>query len=135
MLNIYEIILILVFHFIADYVCQPSSIATTKWTSIKSLLNHVGIYGATMWIVGMVVYCNPHTGNYSIERAELISDFVAIQMILHFITDYFSSKVIHKAFEDKRYGTEFPNIGAFTYMGIDQLIHFSCLFIGYSLFK
>lgn len=61
--------------------------------------------------------------------------FVIITFVAHTITDYFTSRIVNKKFTKGEYGTAIPNTGAFTIIGIDQVLHYIQLFTTYYLLK
>jgi len=61
--------------------------------------------------------------------------FFPITFILHTLTDYFTSKIVKYKFNKKHYGSFIPNFGAFTIIGLDQLLHYIQLFLTYYLLK
>ena len=56
-----------------------------------------------------------------------------ITFILHFATDYITSRIVSKRFADKYYGSPIPNFGAFSIIGLDQVLHYAQLFLTYYL--
>jgi hypothetical protein len=54
-----------------------------------------------------------------------------LTFLCHFITDYITSRIVKKRFEDKYYGSPIPNLGAFTVIGFDQVLHYAQLFLTY----
>ena len=117
------IFIILITHFIADFIMQDEKWATTKSTSVQSLTIHVGVY-ALAWII-------PSWYLLSYNWVW----FVLTTFIFHWFTDFFTSKIVKKKFDNKHYGSPVPNLGAFTVIGFDQLLHYSQLFITYNILK
>lgn len=117
-------IYISVVHFIADFIMQSDEMAKGKSTSIYWLTRHAISYGKIMLygtiILGISLY---YFGfNFMIFYKELLG-YIFINVILHWITDYFTSK------QTKRLWAEHKVHYFFIMIGLDQLIHTSCLFI------
>ena len=106
---------ILIGHFVADFVCQPRSWADTKHKDVTSLIYHVSVYMVVMAIaLGVVMVAKiPLT---------LVVLWALINGIMHFATDFVTSKLFHKNWEAGRRAT------AINIYGLDQLIHYLCLF-------
>lgn len=102
------ILLLLVWvHFIADFVMQSDKVAKGKSGSNKLLLLHVMIYSAFLVPFGLA--------------------FAAVNMALHFATDYVSSRATSKLWQAGERHWFFVVIGA------DQAVHMSCLFLTYPI--
>jgi hypothetical protein len=123
-MNLTEIFVLIVGHFIADFVLQDVDWANNKSTSNKALLKHTTIY-SLFWYT---LYFMPET-----KWTHDMVYFVPITFVCHTVTDYFTSRVVKKKFERKEYGTHVPNTGAFTVIGFDQVLHYLQLFITYKL--
>lgn len=121
------VILVLIVHFIADFLFQDPKWATEKSTSIKALLKHTGTYsivtGVSMWL-GFIVMYGDAIGTYG-----LLLWYSIIAFIFHTITDFITSKIVSKKFGKKQFGTPIPNTGAFSVIGFDQLLHYIQLLI------
>lgn len=100
-------------HFIGDYVMQDDKTAKGKATSIITLSYHVILYALLLFVAFSPL---------GFKRAAI---FAALNFLLHFITDFFTSK-INKRLWDKGDTHNFF-IGIFS----DQYIHFSCLILTY----
>jgi hypothetical protein len=127
MLTLTEIFAILIIHWIADFVFQDEKWALGKSKNWKDLLSHTFTYSIIFF--GLLSFMNPlfnvgltfYMGFY----------FFIITFIAHTITDYFTSRIVSKMFENKRYGSSIPNIGGFTIIGFDQILHYIQLFLTY----
>ncbi len=125
--------LLVLIHFIADFIFQDEKWALGKSKNLKDLLYHTVTY-SLIWVLPIFfifyTFCN------NVEITEVIDDtvlFVIITFICHTITDYFTSKIVSKKFSNQEYGSTIPNIGAFTYIGFDQVLHYGQLFFTYQL--
>jgi hypothetical protein len=116
------IILLFVVHFLADFVFQSSKMATGKSKSIKWLSIHVSVYALISLITLIALgslYGNFLFGFY----------WWSINVILHFIVDFFTSKITSRFWEQKNMRFFFVMIG------FDQLIHNVCLIATFFLLK
>lgn len=96
------IIFALGLHFIGDFILQSDWMAKNKSSSNKVLLIHTSVYCLPLMI-------------YSVRWA-------IINMVLHTITDYFTSRATKRL-----YGVS--NHWFFVVIGLDQFIHTACLII------
>jgi Na+/phosphate symporter len=97
------VILLLVWcHFVGDFILQTSYMATNKSKSNRVLTTHVLVYSLPFLLFGPL--------------------FALITMVLHFMTDWVTSRITSKLwwYEDKHW--------FFVVVGADQAIHFTCLF-------
>lgn len=114
------ILIIFVFHFLADFVFQSSQMATGKSKSLKWLSIHVGVYGLVSLVSAFVV-------GLDLMNLSLGFAWWGINVGLHFIVDFFTSKVTSKFWEEKNMRSFFVMIG------FDQLLHNLCLMTTYGL--
>ena len=125
--------LIIVIHFIADFIFQAEEWATNKSKSNVALFHHVRVY-STFWVFAsclMLGYARPgETTQWYVINSFL---FAVITFVAHFITDYITSRIVSKRFADKYYGSPIPNFGAFTVIGFDQVLHYTQLFLTFYL--
>jgi len=116
-------------HYIADFVFQAEEWATNKSTSNKALLNHVATY-TTFWVFGSLIlfgiYSPGHTIEWYVAHSMI---FAAITFVVHFSTDYITSRIVKRRFESKHFGSPIPNFGAFSIIGFDQVLHYAQLFL------
>jgi len=112
-------ILIIITHWIADFIFQAETWALGKSKKITPLLKHTLTY-SIMWFLPVYFMTD-----------ELFDSviFVMITFITHTITDYFTSKIVSKRFDKGHYGSPIPNFGAFTIIGLDQVLHYLQLII------
>ncbi len=100
-----NIIILIWLHFIADFLAQTKWMAENKSSSNLALCVHVIIYTIIFMVISI--------------------DFAIINGILHFITDYITSRWT-KSLWDKKEVRKF-----FIVIGLDQAIHMSTLFLTY----
>lgn len=120
---IWMILYILFWHWVADFVAQTDEMAKNKSSSNKWLGKHIISYGnhllygsLPLLVAGIVMGKN---------LAFVIVLYVVINMALHFITDYFTSRWTKKLWYEKNVHKFFIVIG------LDQYIHTACLILTY----
>lgn len=106
---LYDILIIVWLHFVADFIMQSDRIAKNKSTSNVVLYQHV------------VLYCIPFSIVFGIK-------FAAVNAALHFIIDWGTSRASSFLWANKKVHWFFVVIG------FDQALHMSCLFITYLYF-
>jgi len=107
----------IVAHYVGDFILQSREIATKKSSSILALSIHVAIYAATMLAFSFLVDFTFH------QRAV----FVIYNGLLHFITDYITSRMTTKAWKEGNMEKFWDTIGA------DQFAHTYTLYIMYGM--
>ena len=118
-------ILIVVMHWIADFIFQAEEWSLGKSKTWTPLLKHTAIY-SILWYFPVAIM----TGEWLLPFA-----FVGITFFAHTITDYFTSRVVSKKFAKGYYGSPIPNFGAFSTIGFDQVLHYvQLIFTWYWLF-
>jgi membrane-bound metal-dependent hydrolase YbcI (DUF457 family) len=109
------ILLILFIHWVADFVLQTDEQAKNKSKSFNHLVSHTIIYSAC-W-VSLI----PWLGWYNTAL------FVSITFFCHTVTDYFTSRLNSKLWQEGKVHNFFVSIG------FDQLLHFTQLIITFSI--
>ena len=122
---------LLIIHYIADFIFQDEKWATNKYNSIKALLSHTVTY-SYVFLLLIVMFPNILV---SFNGLWGLLAFIFFIFIGHTAVDFVTSKIVHNKFEKKQYGSPIPNFGAFSMIGLDQLIHFGMIFYTYYLFK
>ncbi len=116
----YQILIIIVIHWVADFVLQSEAMGTQKSKSNFWLLLHVSIYSAVWMAIGLFFF-----------PSLAVIKFTIVTFIAHFITDYCTSRLTGKYYTAKKfYG--FP--GFWTTIGFDQVLHYTQLIICYTYF-
>ena len=136
MITLTEILLIIIIHWVADFIMQDEKWALGKSKNWRDLVMHTLLYSTIWWFPALtfLLYFSPDIK--SIDELMFKSLlFVFITFVAHTITDYFTSRIVSKKFENKHYGSSIPNFGAFTIIGIDQVLHYVQLFTTYYLLK
>ena len=126
---IFSIILYILFaHFVSDFVMQTHEMATQKSTSIKWLTRHIISYGFGLFILSVVfVIISILCGNNCIEYTPRILLYIGLNMGLHWVTDYFTSKETSRLWGLKKVHDFFVMIG------FDQFLHQASLLITFYL--
>jgi len=102
-MEIYLIIIIAWLHFISDFVFQTDYIATNKSTNTNCLLIHSGLYSVPFFILGL--------------------EYAVINGLLHFVVDFFTSRLTTYFYMKDNRRMFFLTIGC------DQAIHMTCLML------
>lgn len=113
------ILLYLLVHWYADFVCQTDKQAKNKSTSIKWLLKHTSIYGLIITIFTYILYLN---NSFGAQYWYLPLIFGLIQVVTHTLVDYITSKINSYLWKNGQVH-EF-----FVMIGFDQFIHYVILF-------
>jgi hypothetical protein len=108
-----DITLLLIAHFIGDFILQTDEQAKGKSSDNAILVQHVVTYIIPFTILALVI--------------PMTAVFLVLNVVLHFITDYISSRMTKKFWAEGRTHEFFVVIGA------DQLIHTLTLIWTYHL--
>lgn len=130
-MSIFLVIIVLLFaHFVADFIFQPHYIASTKSTSISSLIQHIIIYFFTLFIIfGIAWFPLYYLAEMKITAQIWLQFTIGITVVnslLHYFIDFFTSKVT-KYFWNKQ---DYHNF--FVVMEFDQLLHVGLLIYSYA---
>lgn len=119
MIPVLAALILVLNHTICDFVLQSDRMAKGKSSSNATLLEHIGVYGLSMAVLCAVPPLFP--------TAASISIFIFSNMLLHFVTDYVTSRLTTKFWlAGKRHAF-------FVTIGFDQFVHIACLLITYAL--
>lgn len=127
--------ILIVIHYIADFMAQTEEMALGKSKSIKILLKHTGTYTLVFYVC-FALWCayQNHIGHITIHDMGWdlrLFLFFPITFVFHTVIDYVSSRITARKFTKKEYYTGIPNMGAFSIIGLDQVIHYGTLFLTY----
>ena len=113
---------LLVGHWIGDFLYQSREVAENKSKSNVVLARHVLGYS---WVFISFAFLDVCIFNDSSFTGIQWMQFITTNALLHFVTDYFTSRMTTKAYQagDMK---RFWNI-----IGIDQCIHTVCLYLTY----
>lgn len=93
----YKIIIVLLVHWIADFICQSDYMARNKSSSNKALGLHILVYTWVMTVLGL--------------------KFAIVNGLIHFVVDFITSRITKKLWAKQ----DVHNF--FVVIGLDQLIH------------
>lgn len=110
-------LIVLVSHWVADFVCQTHWQATNKSSDNVALTRHVGSYTLVM-IPGAALLS--FVGVLSAGAPVLL--WIGLNAVLHWCTDYVTSRQTKRLWADGRVHD------FFVVVGLDQLIHYATLF-------
>ena len=126
-MNLYEILAIIIAHWISDFVLQTHEQATKKSSSNYWLSQHIATYTISMTIlIGTLVMFKMQLREYHYIDFTLTS-FIVITFIAHFITDYFTSRLNSYLWAKGDVHNFFVSVG------FDQVLHYTQLFGTYYL--
>lgn len=117
-----EIFLILIIHWIADFILQTDSQAKGKSKEWKPLLQHTFNY-SLFWAIPILFIFPTDWTTYQYVLNALL--FVGITFVAHTITDYFTSRLNSKLWAQGKVHNFFVSIG------FDQILHYVQLFLTY----
>jgi hypothetical protein len=117
-MTLIEIFLILIIHWFADFVLQTDKQAKGKSKNWTDLINHTYVYSMIWMIIGCILYIiNLIDFNFPL--------FTLITWVIHTITDYFTSRLNSKLWEEGKTHSFFVSVG------FDQILHYVQLFSTY----
>ena len=128
-MNLTEIFTIIIVHWFADFLMQDEKWALGKSKNWNDLLSHTSVY-SSIWIIVVLPFIS-----FKGHENYCMLWFIPITFIFHTITDYFTSRIVSKMFSKGKYGSSIPNLGGFTIIGFDQVLHYVQLFTTYYLLK
>ena len=103
---IWQFAILLIVHWVADFLLQTSWMAKNKSSNNVALSAHVATYSAAIGLAGIALF-----------GANIITLwFVLANAGLHFVTDFFTSRLSRKLWGEHWHGF-------FIVIGFDQLIH------------
>jgi len=119
-IDLLVIISILITHYVADFILQSHWMASNKSKDNWALSAHVITYTVALSFSGFILF----------EANHLLGlIWAAVNGVIHFITDYFTSRASAKRFAVKDYHN------FFVYVGADQLSHYIALLTTYVYFS
>lgn len=132
-------LVLIVFHFFADFFFQNDKMATKKSTSNRWLTIHICTYMIVFSPFAM--YMDYAINGYQFVSFGNVNAFYwwTLNGCLHWITDYFTSRLSSYLYQkaEKNPGESYFNNSwrhwFFCCIGADQVIHYATLFITYKL--
>lgn len=122
MIDINTVLLILIAHYVADFLMQSYETGQKKSSNWQVLLMHTIIYSLYMSII-ILIYIKASGDQITTEIMLNTVLFGLITFIFHTLTDYITSRK-SKALMAKK-----ENKKALNLLGFDQLLHYVQLFI------
>ena len=104
--------ILLLAHWVGDFLLQTQSMAINKHRSLKWLGLHISVYFIVILCIGQFLFSWQVGLGYAVFNA-----------LLHFITDFITSKLAAKYQGNPRI--------FFSILGFDQLVHGCCLYWTY----
>lgn len=131
MFSIYEILIILVIHWLAEYPFQSDHVGKTKNHSLTSRLTYAAISSGNWLYIGFI-WLMASFDHYSMEDPwAAVMDFFVITLLTRLIISYFFSKLIAKRFKVASFnGWK----GGLTIMAIEQTLYLAQVFLCYDSF-
>ena len=122
--------IIILIHYIADFVLQDENWAINKSKSFGALISHTAIY-SSFWVLP-IIFLFPDNWSWQnyVINAWL---FAFITFICHTAIDYVTSKITSKLHKEGKFGSPIPNFGFFSVIGFDQVLHYAHLFITFEI--
>ncbi len=105
---LWQFIVILAVHWVADFVLQTHWQASNKSKNLEALSRHVGVYTISMMFAIPFIFPDH-------DRGWVL--FIAANGVLHFATDYCTSRISSRLYAKQ----DWHNF--FVVIGFDQLIH------------
>ncbi len=107
-------VILLLIHFIGDFLFQSTDMAINKAKSLKWLTIHIGTYTFVLFV-----------GSFVLFGLNAAIFYALINGGIHFVTDFFTSKINATLYarDDKRW--------YYTGIGFDQFIHGASLLLTY----
>jgi hypothetical protein len=122
------VLLILLVHWFADFVCQTDTQAKNKSTNIWALLDHTLSY-TMIWFLALLsidTFTNITTDDWAF-MPNCAQTFLIITFLAHTVTDYFTSRLNTYLWKKGDVHNFFVSIG------FDQLLYYVQLLITYKL--
>ena len=124
-MNLTIISIILITHYVADFLFQNKWMATNKSSGNYPLLVHICVYTFILLIVSLFLFEDPANAWY----------FAIFNGIVHYAVDFFTSRLSSYMYKTGRMGTNMlPNVSFWAVIGLDQLLHTLTLIISLSYF-
>jgi hypothetical protein len=107
-----DFLIILVAHWVGDFLLQTQKMAVNKHKSMKWLGLHVLVYSIVLLVIGQVLFSWQVGLGYAVFNG-----------LLHLTTDFITSKIAARYQKNPRI--------FYSILGFDQLIHSMCLYWTY----
>lgn len=123
--------ILIVIHYIADFVFQDEKWALGKSKNWSDLLKHTSTYSIVFVFPILFVFGKMFPTQTAEWYVIKTLSFAGITFVIHTITDYFTSRWVSGKFKRNHLGSAIPNFGAFSSIGFDQVLHYAQLFLTY----
>lgn len=111
------ILVLLISHFVGDFLLQSDKMALNKYKDPYWLLAHILVYTTILFIFSFMFLDFKLSLSFNL--------FIYLNFMLHFSIDVITSQFTHFLYEKKE------NHWFFVVIGFDQLLHYFCLFVTY----
>jgi|SaaInlV_100m_DNA_2_1039680.scaffolds.fasta_scaffold06613_10 hypothetical protein len=124
-MNVFDIIFLVVMHFICDFVLQSRQMAKNKSSSLKWLTVHVITYATGFAILLALM------SDFMVIGSMLIT-FVVINALLHFLTDFSTSRTTSFCYKQmqEQESDSWEHL-FWIVIGLDQMFHIVTLILTY----
>lgn len=119
MISLTSVTIILISHFVADFLFQTNWLSKGKSKSVMKLSVHILTYTTVLTLLCSSII-------FTDESKTLTDIFVfgIISGLLHFGVDFITSKITSMQYANGHLGSDrIPNFGFFSTIGFDQFLH------------
>lgn len=116
------IYVLLVAHFVADFVCQSDWMAQNKSKRWDALALHVAVYAMALMVTLMLGLWMAWGGDTELGGSPWLW-FMGVNAVAHFVQDAITSRINSRLWQAKQVHWFFVGIG------FDQLLHYVTLFV------
>lgn len=93
---LWQFVALLAVHWVADFCLQTHWQASNKSSNNTALIQYVGVYTCALFFATPIIFPGA-----DFSHARLWTEFVVLNGVLHFATDYATSRVNSKLFADQ----------------------------------
>jgi hypothetical protein len=113
---------LLVAHCLGDFFFQTTKMATYKSKSNVALLHHVLVYSGVLFFA-ILIFVEAIAPLREYVPATKIFSYALLNGTLHFVVDFITSRLTSKYRDENRM------VAFWRVIGVDQLAHYTCLFL------
>lgn len=121
-MSLFIITYLLTAHYFSDFIFQSRKMGENKSTSLKWLTIHVLVYCLSFFVLMGIPYFDDS------ETIKMLLGWIGINGVLHWITDFVTSKMTRYLYKEKEM------YGFWSVIGLDQLIHMLTLLWTFKLY-
>lgn len=129
-MNFEVIIILLIAHWIGDFILQKEEWARGKHNTFIDLISHTIHYGLVIFL--FVLFYRMFMFGADLQIYHIIF-FWLFNLVAHAIVDSITSRFTHLQRMNEKYYVTKRNLGFFPTIGLDQLIHYIILFTSYKV--